>query len=376
VLDCVREHEQLLHFLYAAPVGLVQTSLDGEIELINSVSAKLLLPVAPDRMLGNLFEVLASVAPDLRQQVKLSEKLSCKVCEGLRFAVQADPHAHATFVSFSLTKIDGRRLIAVLSDITDLVDKERALKLSEALYQDELLRSQERLERKVDERTSELQCAKVELEGRAIQAEAASKAKSAFLANMSHEIRTPLNAILGNVELLRRDRLAPEQAQRIEQMKVAAEHLLGALSDVLELSKVESGELTVDEVEFRLDDVLSRVRAITSHAAASKGLTLQIEAKDVPQALHGDPGRLTQILVNYMSNAVKFTDQGGVRLDVRLIADAACACELEFAVRDTGIGIAPGASAQLFGAFERGVSDRPSRGAGLGLAINARLADS
>lgn len=144
---------------------------------------------------------------------------------------------------------------------------------------------------------------------------------------------------------------------------------------MLKLSKIEVGELPIDNVAFMLDDVLGQVRAIVTDAAAAKALTLQIDATGVPQALRGDPARLTQILVNYMSNAIKFTAKGVIRLAVRLVADDATSCELAFEVHDTGIGISDDMSAQLFCAFERGSNGPATRGAGLGLTINARLAE-
>jgi two-component system sensor histidine kinase/response regulator len=190
---------------------------------------------------------------------------------------------------------------------------------------------------------------------------------------MSHEIRTPLNAILGNVELLRRDDLKPSQIERIGHLESSAKYLLGTLSDVLELSKIEAGDLSVSEVDFMLDDVLAQVDAVMRDAAAAKNLQLQIAAGEVPYALRGDPVRLAQVLVNYVSNAIKFTAHGEIRVAVRQVAEDVSSCELMFEVHDTGTGISAESSAQLFSAFERG--SHLVRGAGLGLAINARLAE-
>jgi two-component system, sensor histidine kinase and response regulator len=372
VEDDAEEYKRLLHFLYAAPVGLVQTSLDGEIELINSAAAKLILPVAPERKLSNLFTALTHAAPSLRRSTLLANKLSCTVCERLRYAIEAD--TRTVFVSLDLMKIDGKRLIAVLTDVTQLVHQERAVEVGEALHQYALERSHERLEHKVAERTAELERSQQELDLRARQAEAASRAKGEFLANMSHEIRTPLNAILGSVELLRRDTLLPRQLERISHLEVSAKYLLSTLNDVLDLSRIEAGDLQLEDTEFALDDVLSQVHTIVRDAAAAKHLRLELDAAKAPQQLRGDPKRLAQILVNFLSNAIKFTTQGGARLEVTLLDQDADSCQLSFEVHDTGVGLSAEESAQLFAAFERGGRSQMLRGAGLGLAINARLA--
>lgn len=337
--DVDGEHEQLLSFFYALPVGLVQTSLDGGVQLMNSVAARLLLPLSPGRSLTNLFDSLADVAPGLRHLVTCSEPARRVLCEGLRMELPRSPSsgAPATVVSLTLTRVDERRLTAVLSDVTDVVRMEHDWNDNRVLHevvvavlgegvlvhdargclvmcnaeaeriigspargwlgsdsvtpgwtplredgsvmrmketptgqvlaggpvarkvltkvlradgsqgwfelsarpvlspgtgartavvtsvadvtqreraQAELRQHRAQLEQMVEARTRELEAAQRLLEVRAVQAEAATLAKTAFLANMSHEIRTPLNGILGIAELLRREGASPTQLTR------------------------------------------------------------------------------------------------------------------------------------------------------------------
>ncbi len=230
-----------------------------------------------------------------------------------------------------------------------------------------------------------LQAANAELEHARDRAEAASRAKSAFLANMSHEIRTPLNAVLGLTHLLRRDVREPAQAQRLAKVADAATHLLHVIDDVLDLSKIEAGRIVIEELDFSLHAVLERSRALVAERAAGQGLALTVNvAPDLPDALRGDPTRISQALVNLLGNAVKFTERGRVALAVERVPErvgnAGPAADgsllLRFAVSDTGIGIAKEQLGALFTAFNQlDVSTtRRFGGTGLGLAITQRLA--
>ncbi|WP_157271648.1 hybrid sensor histidine kinase/response regulator [Azohydromonas aeria] len=207
-------------------------------------------------------------------------------------------------------------------------------------------------------------------------AEAASRTKSSFLAHMSHEIRTPLNAIIGLTHLLRRDAPTPAQAQRLDRLDVAGRHLLATLNDILDLSRIEAGELRMDSADFDLHALLEQVRAIVAEAARDKGLALELDAAGVPAWLRGDPTRLRQALLNYAANAVKFTRGGRVAIEARLVKEEGDALLLRFEVRDTGIGIAPQQLPRLFNAFEQADASttREFGGTGLGLAITRRLA--
>ncbi len=208
------------------------------------------------------------------------------------------------------------------------------------------------------------------------RAEQASQAKSAFLANMSHEIRTPMNAIIGLTHLLLRDIAVPQQRERLTQVSDAARHLLDLINDILDLSKIEAGKLTLEQTDFDLQAMLDRSLALVAERAREKGLDLVVDADGLPAQLRGDPTRLSQALLNLLSNAVKFTERGQVRLRVRELATAAHGRRLRFEVSDTGVGIAPDKIASLFTAFEQADSSTTRRfgGTGLGLAITRRLA--
>jgi PAS domain S-box-containing protein len=207
-------------------------------------------------------------------------------------------------------------------------------------------------------------------------AQAASSAKSAFLANMSHEIRTPMNAILGFSQLMLNG-ATPEQTQRLRKIHMAGTHLLTILNDVLDLSKIDAGRMRLEDIEFDLPAVMEQVGALVEEQARDKRLTLDISAKDVPQRVRGDPTRLRQALLNYASNAVKFTSRGGVSLDASVVSRDVAGMIVRFSVTDTGEGIAPDSLALLFEPFVQADSSFTRRfgGTGLGLAITRRLTE-
>jgi PAS domain S-box-containing protein len=200
-----------------------------------------------------------------------------------------------------------------------------------------------------------------------VQAEAANVAKSAFLANMSHEIRTPLNAINGMAHLIRKSGLSPEQAARMDKLESASQHLLGILSAILDLSAIEAGKMVLESADFRLDDVVNNVAALIAHQATSKGLRVNVDVAGLPSFLYGDSLRLGQILLNFASNAVKFTDHGRITVAGRAMPTSHAGHLLRFEVRDTGIGIAPEHQARLFQAFEQADASTTRHYGGTGL---------
>lgn len=207
-------------------------------------------------------------------------------------------------------------------------------------------------------------------------AEAATRAKSAFLANMSHEIRTPMNAILGMAHLMRRDGITPKQGERLDKVEVAAEHLLHIINDVLDISKIEAGKMILEDVDLVIAAVMSNIVSILSPRVAAKGLHLVIDSEQLSCCLRGDRTRITQALLNYANNAIKFTKKGTITIRARLLEETDDATLLRFEVEDTGIGVAPEQLSRLFLAFEQADSSttREHGGTGLGLAITKRLA--
>ncbi len=209
------------------------------------------------------------------------------------------------------------------------------------------------------------------------EAESASRAKSAFLANMSHEIRTPMNAIIGLTHLLRRESPNPRQQQQLDKISGAALHLLAVINDILDFSKIEAGKLQLDPGDFALEPVVSNVFALTAEKAEAKGLELAADIAGLPPLLHGDAVRLGQVLLNLVSNAVKFTEQGSVVLRGQLLRQQDEQLWLRFEVRDTGIGLSAEQQERLFRAFEQADASttRLYGGTGLGLAISRRLVE-
>lgn len=210
-------------------------------------------------------------------------------------------------------------------------------------------------------------------------ARAASEAKSRFVANMSHELRTPLNGIVGMSELLSATMLTGEQRDCTQVIQTSARTLRQMVDEVLDFASIEAGKLRRNDADFELSEVLQSIQVMLQPGALAKNLTLDIAAPpgEVPRWLHGDSGRLRQILINLVANAIKFTEVGGVRVDVEMLESDASHARLRFSIRDTGIGIPVDLQARIFDAFEQAESGRDRRygGTGLGTSIAKALTE-
>ena len=235
---------------------------------------------------------------------------------------------------------------------------------------EELDQHRHHLENMVRKRTLELEEARAAADG-------ANRAKSLFLANMSHEIRTPMNAIIGLTYLLKQDSANGQQKDKLNKIETAAQHLLCIINDILDLSKIEVGRMELEQTDFSLSAMMDHICSMVSEQARAKGLVVEMEIDHPPLWLRGDPTRLRQAILNYVSNAIKFSKHGVVRLRSQLLEENSNGMLIRFEVRDSGIGISAEQQANLFEPFSQAdlSTTRQYGGTGLGLAITKRLAN-
>ncbi len=350
ITDITEEHnlrERFCLAVEASPAALLMVSQSGRIQLANSMCLAL-FGYTEAELIGQPIEVLVPERfrndhPALRAKYfQAPTRRAMKDALSL-VAVRKDGSEFPVRVGLSpVQTADGQAVICGVLDVTETVAAMEAMRQAKEA------------------------------------AESSSRAKSSFLANMSHEIRTPMNGIIGMAQLLARTELQSHQRDYLNTVEESAHILLRLLNDILDFSKIEAGKLELESVDFRLSECLARASQMLMFRANEKGLELACRvAPEIPDHLRGDSGRLQQVVVNLVSNAVKFTEVGEIFLNVNVESLSTEHARLHFTVTDTGIGIASDKLDQIFHPFEQAEASTTRRfgGTGLGLTISRQLVE-
>jgi PAS domain S-box-containing protein len=335
-----KQYRDLMHYSQAL---ICTHDLSGTVLSVNPAAAQL-VGVAPERLTGrNLRQVLA---PELYPELDAYLKLVAQQQQATGLMTLRGPDGRPHHLIYDNYRVDepGETpyVIAYGQEITERL-----------LAEQELRRAKE-------------------------VAENTAKAKENFLANMSHEIRTPINGVLGMAGLLAKTPLSPTQQEHLRILRSSGRHLLTVINDVLDVAKIESGKLELEEVPFDIRHSIEEATHTLAFRAEEKGIDFVLTLPELTDSVVvGDPARINQILLNLLSNAIKFTAQGQVELSVHVLEEAPTMLGLEFRVRDTGIGIAPDKLETIFESFSQAYADISRRfgGTGLGLTISRRLVE-
>ena len=332
--------QEMQAFMDNANAGVFLKSLDGTYRMVNSLFASI-FGLRPEDLIGHADREI--INPAIYDDICIHDQEVIASGMGRQLQNSFISPSGVRFTRFSFPVLEGDKVVGLGGLLMDMSERDRA----------------ETLLREAKE-----------------TAERASRAKSDFLANMSHEIRTPLNGVIGMADLLLRTRLTPDQASMAAAIKTSGDSLLLVLNDVLDISKIEAGKLSLEYIPFHLRDMLyDSVKGLTP-IAYKKALELILHVSpSVPDLVVGDPMRLRQIILNLASNALKFTEKGEVLITVLTVSEGENGVRLRFAVTDTGIGIPASKQVHIFQAFEQvdTSTTRKYGGTGLGLAICSSL---
>jgi len=369
ITEIKKSEEKFRLFLESAPDAIIIINQDGKIQLVNSQTEKL-FGYKRDEIIGKKVEILIPsrskiVHPNLRKGfIDNPSAFSMKTSSNL-FGLNKHGEEFPIEINLSKISLEGDKLIsASIRDVSNQKKIENELKEAKSY---------------AEQATKTAESAKTEAESAALIAENAVKAKQQFLSNMSHEIRTPMNAIIGFTKVLLKTNFSAKQKEYLEAIKLSGDALIVLINDILDLAKVDAGKMTFEQTPFKMSASISAMLHLFKPKIQEKNLKLVTEYdKKIPQVLIGDPVRLHQIILNLVSNAVKFTHKGKITFSVRLLKEDEETVTIEFAVTDTGIGIPEAKLTSIFGNFQQATSgtSRLYGGTGLGLSIAKQLVEA